>query len=408
MKNFVFLLIGLFQISSSIAQWRIQNPLPQSKSLSSVYFTDANTGYAVGDSGIILKTIDSGSKWSALSSGTLNNLYSVFFPDMDTGYVVGDVGTILKTTNGGSIWDFLSDGTNDRFRSSCFLDGSVGYIAGGGWDMSKTSNGGKSWTNLRPTDYSNGNLTSVYFTDSNTGYRTSFYVNWGAIEKTTDGGITWPLSKIFDDGDLFSVFFTDPDTGYAVGGDFWTERNSIIIKTTNAGADWSIKIFTDSHILRSVYFTDANTGYAVGDSGTILKTFNGGEDWTIQNSGTLHNLKSVFFNDANNGCIVGDSGIILKTTNGGESATSGVKIQTMSSDFLKIYPNPTRDILTIEISVNLNKSELSILTTNGQQLLTYPITKLKTQLDISNLPGGIYFVRLSGDQLIRMEKFVKQ
>ena len=36
-------------------QWHWQNPLPQGNSLESVFFTDSNTGYAVGDAGTILK-----------------------------------------------------------------------------------------------------------------------------------------------------------------------------------------------------------------------------------------------------------------------------------------------------------------------------------------------------------------
>jgi photosystem II stability/assembly factor-like uncharacterized protein len=42
------------------SQWTWQNPLPQSNSLSSVYFTDANTGYNAGESGNILKTTNGG------------------------------------------------------------------------------------------------------------------------------------------------------------------------------------------------------------------------------------------------------------------------------------------------------------------------------------------------------------
>ena len=48
-----------------------------------------------------VKTTNGGSNWVALSSGTYQILNSVYFTDANTGYTVGDVGTILKTTNGG-------------------------------------------------------------------------------------------------------------------------------------------------------------------------------------------------------------------------------------------------------------------------------------------------------------------
>ncbi|MEI6900357.1 MAG: hypothetical protein WCL00_10805 [Bacteroidota bacterium] len=57
MKKTLLLSIALLLTGiSSFAQWEWQNPLPQGNGLSSVYFTDANTGYTVG-AGIIMKTI---------------------------------------------------------------------------------------------------------------------------------------------------------------------------------------------------------------------------------------------------------------------------------------------------------------------------------------------------------------
>jgi hypothetical protein len=92
-----FVLAGLY----SFAQWEWQNPSPQGSWLNSVVFTDVNTGYAVGDWGTIIKTINGGTTWITQPSGTSENLNSVFFTDSNTGYVVGSGGTILKTTNGG-------------------------------------------------------------------------------------------------------------------------------------------------------------------------------------------------------------------------------------------------------------------------------------------------------------------
>jgi hypothetical protein len=43
----------------------------------------------------------------------------------------------------------------------------------------------------------------------------------------------------------------------------------------------------------------------------------------------------------------------------------------------------------------------------GQQLVTRQITHPKTQIDISNLPSGVYFVRLTSDRTAEVVKFVK-
>jgi hypothetical protein len=64
-----------------------------------IHFTFTNVGYTVGEGGIILYTVNSGNNWIQLSSGTTNDLHSVYFPSSDTGYAVGNNGTIRKTSN---------------------------------------------------------------------------------------------------------------------------------------------------------------------------------------------------------------------------------------------------------------------------------------------------------------------
>jgi photosystem II stability/assembly factor-like uncharacterized protein len=69
----------------------------------SVYFGDANTGYAVSgfpSGGAIMITTDAGNTWSSQTT-VMNGLNSICLVDANTGYAVGDDGLILKTTNGG-------------------------------------------------------------------------------------------------------------------------------------------------------------------------------------------------------------------------------------------------------------------------------------------------------------------
>ena len=65
-------------------------------------FPTADTGFAVGWSGAILKSTDAGITWSGQASGTFANLIDVHFAaDALIGIAVGEGGTILRTTNGG-------------------------------------------------------------------------------------------------------------------------------------------------------------------------------------------------------------------------------------------------------------------------------------------------------------------
>ena len=146
-------------------------------------------------------------------------------------------------------------------------------------------------------------------------------------------------------------------------------------------------------------------GYAVGNSGKIIKTIDGGTTWLHSTSGTIVGLESVYFTDENTGYVAGGNGTILKTTNGG-----GVFIKETNSGnpSFTIYPNPTTGYITVETSAIPTQSQLSISNLNGEELITRPITEPKTQLDISSLPQGVYFVHLIIDQSVQAGKVIKQ
>lgn len=341
--------------------------LPNFTSLSSVCFTDANTGY-VGGSHTLLKTVDAGLTWSVDSAG-LGPLYdidayTVFFTSRDTGYAPDYMGhlfqttdagaswhfqssfnsagaalhftdaqtgyavtaesrfydpytsiKILKTENGGSTWNELSPGTNSGYclYSVFFPDDTTGY-AGGTSDTSpmlmKTSNGGKDWSNsslVYPA-----NCQSLFFTGKNTGYMAGYN---GYLGKTTDGGSTWTQMPTGTDYLLYSLFFTNENTGYAAGMTLTSQSKGIILKTVNSGATWVPTLF--NYKLFAVCFPDSLTGYTIGDSAednsainhpVILKTNDGGTTWNklSYTTSTDKRISALFFTDANTGYVAGD------------------------------------------------------------------------------------------------------
>ena len=70
----------------------------------SIFFPSQDTGYVVGAgylTGEIMKTYNSSSDWSLQHCNFNTGLLSTYFTDNNTGYAVGTGGIILKTTNGG-------------------------------------------------------------------------------------------------------------------------------------------------------------------------------------------------------------------------------------------------------------------------------------------------------------------
>jgi hypothetical protein len=79
-----------------------------------------------------------------------------------------------------------------------------------------------------------------------------------------------------------------------------------------------------------------------------------------------------------------------------------------NSPGISVFPNPATDKIIIETSATPVNSQLSIINLNAQELITQKISERKTVIRISNLPNGIYFIRLTNDQSVDIGKFIKQ
>ena len=85
----------------------------------------------------------------------------------------------------------------------------------------------------------------------------------------------------------------------------------------------------------------------------------------------------------------------------------GVGMGNVNYNKVKVFPNPSFNKITIETTDVSGKSHLSILNLNGREIISRQISEPKIQLDISNLPSGVYFVRLTNDKTVEVGKFIK-
>ena len=76
---------------------------------------------------------------------------------------------------------------------------------------------------------------------------------------------------------------------------------------------------------------------------------------------------------------------------------------------VNVYPNPTTSALTIELSAfATDKLQGEISNVLGQTISTFNITQQNKTLDVSQLPSGIYFIKIQGDGYNGTTKFVKE
>ena len=124
MKKVILLIafiIAQFPSFSQTANWSLISFTP-AKSLYSICCLNFDTVVAVGDTGYIIRTTNSGVNWVSVASNTSNTLYKVCFVNDTIGFAVGANGTVLKTTNYGQSWINIGINTKMSLIDMSFIN----------------------------------------------------------------------------------------------------------------------------------------------------------------------------------------------------------------------------------------------------------------------------------------------
>ncbi|MBA3704606.1 MAG: T9SS type A sorting domain-containing protein [Bacteroidetes bacterium] len=357
-----------------------------SNNLVGVDAISADTVFVAGQYGTILKTTNGGATWVTQTSGTSQQFYDIKFINSNVGFAVGDNGAVVKTINGGTNWTNVSL-TSQSMRVVKFINSTTGFITGAGSTIFRTTDGGSTWTSISAGA---SNIYGVCFTSATKGYISCFD---GTMRQTVDGGSTWTSLASIVSTQLNTIQFTNPTTGIVVGA------SGVIRKTINSGLNWSTVIMTTTpDFLANQIFLDANNGFVTGgnianNTGIILSTTDGGSNWTTYLPGTSR-LCNVDFPNANVGYSPGLNGTILKyTSNVGISKNATNKPKSITA-----YPNPTNNSITVDLAgYEFNGSAFFELFDISGKLI-YEIKDVNTDklvIQKNNLNTGIYFFKIS-------------
>ncbi len=72
-----------------------------------------------------------------------------------------------------------------------------------------------------------------------------------------------------------------------------------------------------------------------------------------------------------------------------------------------IYPNPTESIIHIDQEENLQHMDMHLLNMDGQAIMHHQLDGTSNIVDISTLPSGLYYIRLTKDKSTVYYKVVK-
>ncbi len=290
--------------------------------LHAVRFVDANEGWAAGDGGLVLRTIDGGATWERQPTGCLASLRGLWMVDPYTGFAVGrtelpgggSAGVVLRTTDGGATWAEANLTALPGLMCVQFVDERTGFAAGDCTDafptgVYRTADGGRTWQALAGPRVNRYHAVSCARADAGLfasdrgvmilrgdtltplptipgaapGARAVACAGdralvagsvGGTVQRLAGAGADWQAVAATPAVAEVRALAVSGDAAFAVG-----RCGKVMFHSGDFGATWSPKPVPTTVPLNAVCAVDAKTAWAVGDLGTVLRTTDGGATW---------------------------------------------------------------------------------------------------------------------------------
>lgn len=195
-----------------------------------------------------------------------------------------------------------------------------------------------------------------------------------------DSGDTWQLipTPATEELVLTNGWFTSPDTGYISGGTTHKKSVGFVYRTFDGGKTWTNISPTQKVQINDIYFINDSTGFCVDNNGVIYKTTNrGGDavpDSTQQDTGTVSVAESI----------------------------------PSTVPQLQLFPNPTRDRITLVTSGITEPLQLVVMDSRGKIVREQLVTDTTTRVNLAPLARGVYYLQLYSNEVRFFRKVLRE
>ncbi|MEZ4700311.1 MAG: binary toxin-like calcium binding domain-containing protein [Rhodothermales bacterium] len=397
---------------------------------------DVERRVAVGE-GALLYSDNGGQSWqrAALDPADATTFHAVAFREgTDTGIAVGDGSVFMRTTDGGRTWSRATvTGPDDTFLDVDYAGDGIWYAVAG-TRIRRSTDDGLTWSAASLLVFDNdgnpverpdvGNLNAVSFISATTGLVGDGMMadGFGRVYRTDDGGETWKEAMVFTN--LSDITYDGDDAWYVVG------RN-VIYRLGLSSGDRNRVVYSaaGSALFLAADFVSPLVGFAQTEAGPVYRTDDGGETWASPFGGYptpshpgANFMRDIAMYDANYGASVGTDGVIGATDSGGGVPTRTVVTAVEEEDdgrelpaeiaLDQNYPNPFNPVTTIayqigqagpvrlEIFDMLGRSA-GVLVDEAQAAGSYRVT-----FDASGLASGVYLYRIQAGAVSSVKRMV--
>ncbi len=430
----------IYKTTNGGNNWVLNSLDAEGVDFSSVFFPVSDTGYIVGGetsglSGIIYKSFDAGNTW--IQQGVTNQyLNSVYFVNARTGYAAGNNGMVIKTVDGSVVWNTQLSNSERNINSIYFVAPDVGFTAGASGSVQKTINGG-----AEGAPYSISGLINYQTggpVQSGKVYAIKYLVSQGSIVYVDTAVIqngTYQLRHVGQDSTYIMAYQDDDEANVNTNldfvptfyGDTITWANAHVIYPTGNMTYININVprinnsgTSTGHIGGGVYAQNINNPlgnarvYArIGNSYINYGTsaLNGAYADNFLPQGTYQLICDRFgYRNATKTITLGQ--VNPDTINFFLLTFGAIGIQNQETNvpltykLEQNYPNPFNPSTNIKFDIPVSKSgigqlpvQLKIYNVLGKEIASVVNESLKpgsykADWNASNYPSGIYFYRL--------------
>tara|TARA_X000001036_G_scaffold434928_1_gene475201 strand:+ start:1703 stop:3823 length:2121 start_codon:yes stop_codon:yes gene_type:complete len=236
--------------------------------------------------------------------------------------------------------------------------------------------------------------------------------NDGYIDILTNGGV------LLNNGDLTFSLYTANTPGPGAIGDANNDGfidvfngTNLYLQEGNNGNNW-LKIATHG-VTSNINGIGARIEINSPGIGTQIRDVMSGTGFRFMSSLNTHfGLGSD--SSVNSITVYWPSGIVDVVNNPETNTTIHVaegETLSLESSFIEdliIYPNPVKNILTIDSSLNLDQSIISVFDLAGRRVMNYRLASGINSVNVSELSAGEYILRvITEENHISSQKFIK-
>ena len=436
-KHLLFAGAGLLAGISLNAQWVTENSgfATASRGITQMYAVDANVVWAAAYNGAnpskntndFTRTSNGGTTWTADSikatpaipqTSVISNIAPI---SKDTAWAcmyslsASVAGGIFRTNNAGVTWTMQSTAAFNLTSFPDFVyfwDKNNGIAFGDpnpGFEIYTTSNGGTTWTAV-PSANIPASLAGEY--GNVNGFSQAGGTIWaattmGRVLKSVDKGMHWTVGTAMANRGLNKVVFKDASNGLATIGD-------TIMRSTDGGGTWNMVTKTGRFLHNDLCFASGATGaYVCTGAATGLS----GSSYSIDNGTTLVIMDTAIQHTAVafvNTATGWSGGFNTSSSVGGMfkwASPLGILEHTLTSGTLTVYPNPTTGSIQISLENGTGKqNQVTIYDLVGNVVFQSAenTSSALLNVDLSNVPAGMYIVQVIDGQKRFTSKVIRQ